>query len=305
MACPVVILSVAYHSHASLLQLSRDLARQRLLPARWLVVDNAPHSAPLSIADLRSPAGEGGSGQVESGFQREFACSLIEGREADGFGSGCNRGFQWLEQQAWEGWVWLLNPDTRLPTGEELASLAGALEDLPANALVGTAVRAPTGELEPSAGWIDPGLRFRRRRVGPAHRSAGRPVPLDWLSGCSLCLRPSIHEPPARFDPAFPLYYEDMDLCLRLGRQGAEVLWLPRPEVHHQRGEGSSTPSHRRLRLSTVSYMRFMARHCPLWVRWLRGTRLLLKSLLLLPLRPHGSLAALSGLREGLQAPPP
>ena len=125
---------------------------------------------------------------------------------------------------------------------------------------MGTAVQSADGEMEPSAGWIDPGLRFRSRRVGPSHLDAGEPVPLDWLSGCSLCLRPSAHRPPARFDPAFLLYYEDMDLCLRLGRNGAPVIWLPSPVIHHQRGEGSSTSSRRRLQLSTVSYLRFLRR---------------------------------------------
>ena len=67
------------------------------------------------------------------------------------------------------------------------------------------------------------------------------------------------HQPPARFDPCFPLYYEDMDLCLRLAQQGAPVLWLPQPVIGHQRGEGSLTPSSRRLELSTTSYCVFCA----------------------------------------------
>ena len=111
---------------------------------------------------------------------------------------------------------------------------------------------------------------------------------LDWLSGCSLVIRPSAHIPSARFDPAFPLYYEDMDLCLRLSATGAPVLWWPALAVTHQRGAGSHTPSERRQRLSTLSYLRFLRRHRPGWVLALRSLRLLVMTLLRLPRRRRG-----------------
>jgi GT2 family glycosyltransferase len=119
---------------------------------------------------------------------------------------------------------------------------------------------------------------------------------VDWLSGCSLVLQPEAHQPPARFDPAFPLYYEDLDLCLRLGAQGAAVLWLPQLSIGHQRGAGSHTPSPRRLRLSTISYLQFLRRHCPPWVQALRTARLLAMALLRLPFQPQRSLAVLGAV---------
>ena len=288
----ITILTVAYHSHGALALLHRDLSRQRPGPVRWLVVNNAPRSAPLQLKDF-SPAPEA----------RGDWLVVIEGMEADGFGAGCNRGFAYLAQHGWQNWVWLLNPDTRLPIGTELSRLAEGLRALSPQTLVGTAVQAADGELEPSAGWIDSGLRFRRRRVSLSHLDAAEPVRLDWLSGCSLCLRPSAHHRPVRFDPAFPLYYEDMDLCLRLARTGAPVVWLPAPMVHHQRGAGSSTSSFRRLQLSTVSYLHFLNAHCARWVVGIRGLRLLVKSLLLLPVRPAQSLAVLAVLPRGLRRP--
>ena len=284
----IAFVTVAYHSLEALGELARDLLDQSDGPGHWLIINNAPRTAPLP----------------ETGFS-PLPVRLIEGEEGEGFGAGCNRGFRWLEGQGWSNWVWLLNPDTRLPRGDELRDLSAALSSAPARALLGTAVCSASGTLEPSAGWIDPGLRFRRRRVGSSHRERDEILHLDWLSGCSLCLRPTAHQPPARFDPAFPPYYEDMDLCLRLARHEAVVLWLPRPLIRHQRGEGSATPSSRRLRLSTVSYLRFLARHCPAWVLWLRGGRLLFKTLVRLPLQPRRSLAVLSALVEAPQPPAP
>lgn len=287
-----VVLSVAYHSLDALQQLGSDLARQSLLPFCWLVVDNSPESAPLQPADL-TPAGD-------------LQLEVVTGREGDGFGAGCNRGFEHLARRGWGGWIWLLNPDTALPAGDELERLDLALAQLPPRALLGTAVRSGNGELEPSGGWIDPGVHFRRRRVSEASaagdgtaKNTGT-LPLHWLSGCSLLLRPSAHIPPARFDPAFPLYYEDMDLCLRLAASGAPVLWWPALAVTHQRGAGSHTPSERRQKLSTLSYLRFLRRHRPGWVLALRSLRLLLMTLVRLPARPKRSWATLVAMAEAM-----
>ena len=85
-----------------------------------------------------------------------------------------------------------------------------------------------------------------------------------------------------------------MDLCLRLAQQGATVLWLPRPVIGHQRGEGSLTPSSRRLELSTISYVRFLRRHCRPWVTQLRQLRLVLSALL----RPRRAEAIWRGFRR-------
>lgn len=288
-----MIVTVAYNSGAVLPGLAADLARQTLPPRTWLVVDNSPCSAPLPQTVLRA-----------SGVPLQ----PLTGVEGEGFADGCNRAFDWLAARGWRGWVWLLNPDIALPRGDELAELLQRLGELPPGALVGTAVSDGDAGVEASGGWIDPGLAFRRRRLGPESLQRGQPVAVDWLSGCSLALRPEAHCPSARFDPRFPLYYEDQDLCLRLGRRGAPVLWQPVPQVVHRRGTGSAAPGPRRVRLSTLGYLRFLRRHCPGWVFALRAARLLSLSLLRLPLRPRRSVAALGALAtvliEGLRGDP-
>ncbi len=285
----LVIVTVAYHSQAPLEQLAADLARQQWQPERWLLVNNAPLSAPLqsqALALALALALAGGS----------LGLQLLEGEEGAGFGDGCNRAFAALAAEGFNGWVWLLNPDTSLRRGDECARLIAQLASLDRRSVVGTAVQASSGELEASGGWFDPGLRFRRRRVGSQLAQRQGPLAVDWLSGCSLVLQPEAHQPPARFDPAFPLYYEDLDLCLRLGAQGAAVLWLPQLSIGHQRGAGSHTPSPRRLRLSTISYLQFLRRHCPAWVQALRTARLLAMALLRLPFQPQRSLAVLGAV---------
>ena len=285
----LAILTVAYRSQKPLEWLATDLARQSLRPDRWLVVDNAPRSAPLQFSSALS----------------ELPLERLEGREGAGFGEGCNMGFEALAREGWGGWVWLLNPDTNLPDADLIERFADLLAACPDQALVGTAVWSAEGSLEPSGGWIDPGLAFRRRRLQPCHlaQADAAPLRLDWLSGCSLALRPTAWSNPPRFDPALPLYYEDMDLCLRLGAAGAPRLWTAAVAITHQRGAGSGGDPVRRAELTTTSYWRFLQRHTPAWVRGLRGLRLLASALGKLPFKPRQSRAVLRGLATGLRQP--
>ena len=284
-ASPLVVVSVAYHSQRPLASLAADLSRQIQPPQSWMVVDNAPESAPLDPDPLQAALGA-------------VPLRLLKGSQGGGFAAGCNAAFDALEQLGYRGWIWLLNPDVSLPAGNELESLQLLLQDQDPSALLGTAVRNAAGELEASGGWIDAGLNFRRRRIQEHHAQfTAEPLALDWLSGCSLILCPTAHQPTARFDSGYPLYYEDMDLCRRLKADGAPVLWLPQLVLGHQRGEGSSTPSSRRLELSTRSYCRYLRFHCSGWVRALRLARLLARALLCLPLQPKQGWAVLRGIK--------
>jgi GT2 family glycosyltransferase len=233
-----------------------------------------------------------------------LSVQVLEGEEGDGFGAGCNRALSWLEARGWGGWVWLLNPDTALPRGDELEELVDRLVARDPRSLVGTGVEDGSGGLEASGGWFTPGLRFRSKRLDIRSTNGEQPLCVDWLSGCSLALQPTAHYPSARFDPAFPLYYEDMDLCLRLSARGAPVMWLPQPSVRHHRGQGSNAGEPLRRRLSTISYLRFLRRHCPPWVLLLRTLRLLALTLLRLPLQPRRSLAVLQGIGPALGPQP-
>ena len=56
-ALPLVVVSVAYHSQSPLTSLAADLGRQQCGVLRWIVVDQAPDSAPLNPAPLRQQLG--------------------------------------------------------------------------------------------------------------------------------------------------------------------------------------------------------------------------------------------------------
>lgn len=282
----LALVTVAYHSQQALESLAQDLARQEQCQFVWLLVDNAPLSAPLKPEQLAC---------------RGMEIQIINGQEGEGFGRGCNRAFDHLAAAGFNGWVWLLNPDTQLRRGDECARMIQKLKSCDQRTVLGTAVSGADGMLEASGGWIDPGLQFRRRRVGEQliknKEIEAAVVEVDWLSGCSLALKPEAHRPAARFDDDFLLYYEDIDLCLRLKAMGASVLWWHQLIIGHQKGAGSQVPSSRRLKLSTISYLRFINRYCPKWVQLLRVARLVINSLLRMPLQPKRSAAVLWSLQ--------
>jgi len=62
---------------------------------------------------------------------------------------------------------------------------------------------------------------------------------VDWVPGAFSILRPAALRETGFFDPAFFLYYEEVDLCLRLKHAGYSVWYWPDVVVTHIGGESS------------------------------------------------------------------
>ncbi len=279
-----VILTIAYDSQDSLDLMAKQLNDQICQPKKWLIVNNSPRSVGSIKLDVKCNL------------------SILNGIEGEGFAQGCNRGLNQLQNEGWDGWVWLLNPDIFFLDRETLVNLQKQIISLPSNALVGTAVIDKNGQMEPSAGWVDYGLSFRSRCVNASFGKA-IPIQVDWLSGCNLFFKPKAHAFEPRFDESFPLYYEDMDFCLRLGAKNIPSLWLANIVIGHDRGLGSKTSLSRRLRLSSCSYIRFLQRHLPVWVLYLRSMILVFKAILRLPIDFQTSCAVIQGWFEAFRRP--
>jgi len=59
---------------------------------------------------------------------------------------------------------------------------------------------------------------------------------VDWLSGACLLIKKSILIEVGLFDENFFLYFEDIDLCLRIKENGWRLIYLPQAEVFHSGG---------------------------------------------------------------------
>ena len=190
-----------------------------------------------------------------------------------GYGAATNAALADVHQ----GWALVTNPDVRFEDGavDELLEVA---KRWPRAATVGPAIRTPEGALYPSArdlpslstgighalvGWIWPGnpwtARYRRERDVVRERPAG------WLSGsCFLVDLEAFHSVDG-FDPAYFMYFEDVDLAERLGRRGWLHIYAPSAVVVHEGGHSTKREPRRMQRVHHTSALRYLSARHPGW----------------------------------------
>ena len=171
--------------------------------------------------------------------------------ENHGFGRGNNVVLEALAaREEPPEFVLLLNPDAWLEN-EGIALLAAALDQNPDAGAAGAAIRGPDGVLQPSA-FRFPSAGSEVLRIvnfGPLDRlfgHEGRVLPpsevtrrVDWVSGAAVMLRLRALDEVGVFDPAFFLYYEEVELMHRLAKAGWGTLHVPDAIVGH--AEGAAT----------------------------------------------------------------
>jgi N-acetylglucosaminyl-diphospho-decaprenol L-rhamnosyltransferase len=249
-----------------------------------VVVDNASRDASAEVA-------------------RSLGLKVIENPGNEGYARAMNAG----AAASSSAWVLALNPDTRLAPGA-LARLLATGEADPAVACVGPDLRNPDGT------WYPTGRRFPSLAVGGLHAllapvwpanpatrhyhmadaDRSRPVTVDWVSGACMLLRRSAFEAVGGFDGGYFMYFEDMDLCMRLARAGWRVMLDPGARVEHAGGNSTRKAPYRKVLNHHRSTLRFYCR------RYARDPRLLLAPLVAAALVVR---AAISLLRTWLTRP--
>lgn len=203
--------------------------------------------------------------------------TLLEAPGNVGYGAAANLALS----RCTAGFVLLLNADTVLHPGA-LAALAHHLACHPEVAIVGPRLLNPDGTLQPScfpfpgtAGWLvenDPLVRLagllpplRRRLLHFSPPTVATRVP--WVLGAALAIRRQAFEQVGGFDPAFFMYFEEVDLCRRLRDAGWEIHHQPAARSTHV-GGASTRQVQARMRVAHHrSALRYYRRHT-------RGARL-------------------------------
>jgi len=216
-----------------------------------------------------------------------------------GYGAAANAGAAALPDTV--RWLLICNPDTefspdaieRLRTVGESDGRIGAL---------GPRIRTPDGAVYPSARrlpsfrvGVGHGLLASRWRRNPWTRrylqeelgEVEEPTPTGWLSGSCLLIRRSAFEEVGGFDPAFFMYFEDVDLGKRLGDAGWLNVLVPHAQIVHVGGATTSRHRDRMLRAHHDSAYRYLQKKYPQpWMRpALWGARVALRVRLALELR--------------------
>ncbi len=150
-------------------------------------------------------------------------------------------------------YIVLLNSDAFLQKGALDLALAH-MDQTPLCGLAGGRLTGSDGSWQPSArsfhtilgdAIMMTGLaaKFPKSRIfGDFDRTwadASQSAQVDWVPGAFTILRPEALAQTGSFDPAFFLYYEEVDLCLRMKKAGWSVWYWPDVVVIHIGGESS------------------------------------------------------------------
>lgn len=193
--------------------------------------------------------------------------SILVNAENRGFGPAANQAARAAPADA----LLFLNPDTRAE-GEPFSAIARAF-DADAS-VVGIAPRlvemdgsAPgEGPLRLAAPGTEDQATFQLRRLPTLRSDArelllldhlrpnnrgrrasryadlprGREFPIEQAAAAALAVRADVFARVGGFDERFvPAWYEDVDLCERLGREG-QILYLPDARFRHRGGDSAS-----------------------------------------------------------------
>lgn len=212
----IAAIVVTHHSAAVIGTCLRGLAPT----GQIVLVDNASDDDTLAIAAREAPA-----------------ATVLRNETGVGYGNGVNQALPHVTRE----FALLANPDSILRPGA-VAALVAAADAWPETALFGPTVYAPDGTVELSH---DVEL-FDRRRYGDrrAEDAPQGPCCAEFLSGAVMLVRSDALRALGGFDPAFFLYYEDDDFCLRLRRAGHSIVLVPAAEAEHAGGGSVRVSAH-------------------------------------------------------------
>ncbi len=236
----VLVIIVNYRSAELTLRALKSLARERhdpLFDLQALVVENASGDEAILRQGIESQYGD---------FAR-----LVVSPANGGFGAGNNLGLKTGHALGLvPDYVHMLNPDTEVKPGA-IATLVRFMDAHPRAGISSGSFEFQDGKEWPFAfrfpsiaSELETGFRWRpiSRVLGNhaiARTMGSEPARIDWCSGASMMVRREVLESVGGFDERFFLYFEEVDLCLRIKEAGWEIWYVPESRVMHICGQST------------------------------------------------------------------
>lgn len=239
----VTVSIVSHGHHRKLTPLLHDLARCPEV-AQLILTRNIPEPLPSIPEGLRART------------------QVIDNLRTRSFAANHNTAFS-LSQSPYFA---ILNPDLRLPENP-FPALLHCIRMRP-GLLVSPGVLNPTGAVEDHARrfptpWqlLNKLLRLVRGKktdIGGYHYVVGNePFFANWVAGIFMLCPRETFRALGGFDERYPLYYEDVDLCVRAWRAGFAVAVSPQVAVVHE-GQRASRGDLRYLKWHLKSVVRYL-----------------------------------------------
>jgi N-acetylglucosaminyl-diphospho-decaprenol L-rhamnosyltransferase len=170
---------------------------------------------------------------------------LIRRTTNAGFGAANNQAMAAVQTP----FALLLNPDCSIAPAD-VQCLLQCLQDFPQAGLVG-----PQSWRSNGVPQLCHRSAFFRPDAKDSFQVPDQVVSAEWIHGCCQLIRTSAFRQIGGFDEIFFLYYEDDDLCLRMGQAGYQCLLQPAARALHH-GGASSTLSFRTDFIKRFHYVR-------------------------------------------------
>jgi N-acetylglucosaminyl-diphospho-decaprenol L-rhamnosyltransferase len=235
------VVVVGYESEAEWEGFFSSLQQSTISPDQIVVVDNSPH---LSVAQELLEA---------------LPLQVIHQPSNPGYGAAANAGMATFAPEI--EWVVVCNPDTRFEP-DTLELLLAERDAFPRTGVLGPCIVSSLGMVYPSARAI-PGMR-----IGIGHALFARlwptnpwtqaylgtytdlsPRSVGWLSGAFLLINRDVMNSVGGFDERFFMFFEDVDLGMRIKQAGYRNVYVPRSRVSHS-GAASTTAHHKEMLLA-------------------------------------------------------
>jgi GT2 family glycosyltransferase len=196
-----------------------------------------------SIIVVDNGSNDGSTEMVRAQFPH---VQLVETQQNNGYGAAANTGIRVSSAP----YVLLLNSDILLKAGA-LTALTNCMERSPKVGIAGPRLLNPDSTLQPSCFpfpslldiFLDTTHLGQMARLIPFlgglylrtwNHTHERRVP--WLSGAALMIRRAAFDQVGGFDERFFMYYEETDLCRRMGKAGWQTHFSPAAEIIHLGG---------------------------------------------------------------------
>lgn len=231
------------------------------ISAEVIVVDNA--SGDHTVAATRDASS---------------AARIIERSRNAGFAGGCRSG----ASVAHGRWLLFLNPDTAIAPGA-IRELLGCARNHPMAGIIGGRFVHEDGTVDPRSWWGRPtpwsmlcfALGLSTLLAGSRLFDPEAPTPwnpqtdsehvVPIVTGAFMLVDRKLWDDLDGFDPAFFMYGEDADFCLRAARRGYRPMVTARAVCHHAGGKSSS--STRKMVMLFTGKCTLVRRHFPAGLR--------------------------------------
>jgi GT2 family glycosyltransferase len=253
---PIVSVIIVTHKHKSFIDTClRSVLNQSGVSFEIVVVDNA--------------SGDGCVEYIKNNFPQVV---LLPQKIRCGFSENVNTGIMVSQGK----YILILNPDTKMYKGA-LKTLIKRLESDKNIGICGPKLVNPDGSIQLSfrnfPTWKTGLIRrtplraiFKKSRLNNLHLNANKDhtvsQKVDWALGACLAIKREMLDDIGLFDERYPLYVEDIDLCVRAHLQGWEVWYEPNAVVmHHHMAESDKGFFTKHFYFHTIGMMQYMKKY--------------------------------------------